>query len=100
MTLSTRIAALTGPDRAIDIDIGAAIYPSGVNWIECPQFTLSIDTANTLMPDGWQIASIERNWEGDWEVVMVDEHEDLHHMAIAKTECLARCAAALKARGL
>ena len=56
MTLSQRIAALTGPDRAIDAEIGDLVGDVGNDkfWPIYKEYTESIDAAITLVQPAMQ----------------------------------------------
>ena len=57
-----RLAAATGPDRELDVEIARACGysgdfgwftpPGGGRLVRCPKFTASIDAALTLLPEG------------------------------------------------
>lgn len=69
-----------------------------------PAYTSSLDTALTLVPEGWRTLWAEdlrsiSQW--DWALCPTDEDSDTEHAeARAPTPALALCIAALKARGL
>jgi len=129
MTLSDRVAALTGPDREVDALIAGfirmplplsgnpkldtpekwAAEALALRW-NVPRFTASMDAAMTLVPEGWrgrifvgnQTMAIE-GFGGPHGAFFTPS--DKWEPENAKSELcwspvLAVCAAALRARGL
>ena len=121
MTLSQRIAALSAPDRVMDVAIeltrpDVLPHPNGLNdgyvlsgpnnaehgggqGYLAPCYTASIDAAVRLIPEDWQLRVIT-NHRARFQVHLIRRGRWDSVSADAQTECLARCAAALKARGL
>jgi hypothetical protein len=68
------------------------------------EYTTSIDAAVTLAPEWWRVAHLEQYLArtGDWGVTLKaynpSSGDNAYATAIAKTEAMARCAAALRAR--
>lgn len=67
---------------------------NGKSFYEPPRYTTSIDAADSLRPDGWTIEV--GNINGVWECEIAKKGT-AYIEALAKTEPLARCIAALKA---
>ena len=72
--LAERIEAAEGADRALDVAIALAtggvnaigndiLWPSGFR-LPCPCYTVSIDAALTLVPEGWDSVRIGRLDDG------------------------------------
>ena len=115
--LSTRVAALSGPDRAVDAEIAEAIgwlyapicpeldchgidrsqlFRSIRSTALCPRFTASLDAAMTLLPSHGAFVLTAHSKTSLARVVAPGKKG----VEVAATPALALCAAALKARGL
>lgn len=119
MTLSGRIAAAQGPDRALDAEIALAtgwaleVYGDHRNgdiymWFNncvrhkpgLPHFTSSVDAALTLVPEGcdWMKCLDER---GNTVIAICDSGGyELGRAIYTGNDAQAIAAAAMKARGL
>jgi hypothetical protein len=140
MTLIERLQGATGPDRALDAEIelsrrrflfgaaavaGIVIAPGG--WlaggnnpqpIAAPHYTGSLDSAMTLVPEGWrwlvqsrgqdEAGCFARLESPDFDCVYVEagDHRSFDVTsgrdisATSATPAIALCIAALKARGI
>lgn len=105
--LIERLEKTTGPDRELDIALGAFIpEPRAFNLTDkvlrngkhvCPEFTRSIDDALTLVPKGWNDRFGLLNTARDKWVASI-EAENGGGVGNARTAAVAICIAALKAR--
>lgn len=107
--LALRIEALDGPDRLMDVEVenflGLAKFkrqPEGFGDADMirikPMFlTSSLDAAASLMPEGWTVHEIAQGGYGAF--VKASDGNWNGIQATAKTECLARLAAAVRAHG-
>lgn len=97
--LADRVEAATGPDRSIDHLIGAAIGWRDEHTIldPVPMFTASVHAAKSLNP-GWVWMGINEHPDATWSCSLGHAQFEEPVYGIAKTEELARTAAALKAR--
>lgn len=62
---------------------------------QIPHYTSSVDSALTLVPEGWWVHRAEER-TGHWEWTLTDSEE--HALGDAATPALALCIAALRAR--
>ncbi len=112
--LVARIEAATGPDRDIDREIaplvgirvvdeghpiGVCYYDQNGAFVPLPRFTASIDTALTLVPEGWTGIIPVRGGRGE-DAWLWPENGTMNkgYRVTAATPALALCSAALKAR--
>jgi len=109
MTLSDRVAAASGPDRELDLAIERAVgtytafshYRMGDD--DCEEYvptryTASIDSAMTLVPEGWFWTTATTPLRGGYGRLI--DREGYQACAQAATPALALTAAALKSRNL
>ena len=98
LDLADRCEKAAGPDRQIDVDILFEVVWEGQGH-EPPQtpFTASIDAALTLVPEGWSKRQYGTDGFSDSPCYATLTYDALR-FARAKTEPLAICAAALRAR--
>ena len=112
-TLSDRMAALRGPNRAMEWDIAVAAGVrsadekpyvwAGVDQMQfvkgVPRYLSSIDAALTLMPDGCypQFSKVSEN---EWHVHLGFANRAVGIVAKAPTLAIAICVVALRERGL
>lgn len=119
MTLSQRIASMTGPDRAVDAEVAVALGLLEPEWAaecvawgdqelhpECPahgalpRFTASLDAAMSVVPERWNWAVAVSMDEGFMAGLQRGDPFFEHHDACAATPALALLSAAMQARGL
>jgi hypothetical protein len=96
LELAERCEAATDADIELDLDITKALGLAGRSALTLTRFTASIDAALTLVPEGWdrQVAYWART--GLARAWLVRDGKTTE--GNAKTEALAICAAALRAR--
>ena len=106
LNLALRVEALSGPERHVDADIAEALgwhQYSGDNWIgplgqiAVPSYTVSLDAAMTLVPEGcgWSLA--QATYEKSYGCIESGDDRTPDLEARAATPALALCAAALRA---
>lgn len=112
--LVARVEAAMGADRELDAAIARIIgwrTPAGFytgegeplgfdpcnNVAELPRYTASLDAAASLVLEGWRVRSLAY-WPGlrEWHTTL-ETMDDKRASGTAKTEPLARAAAALRA---
>ncbi len=85
--------------RELDAEIFRATGWEGVNMAYVPEFGTSLDAAVTLVPEGWHTSLIMHHMlTSQWEHVLRRDRNADCEQGWAKTEAMARCAAALRAR--
>lgn len=106
-SLITRLEAATGPDRELDLDIHVAIW--GDNNLRAlgidtaPNYTASLDTARSLVPEGWSwfTGEFSKRVNHPAQAQLLNGSADpKEHRAYAATPAIALTIAALKARGV
>lgn len=116
MTLPQRIAALEGPDRAVDAEVAVALgwqrLPDS-DWFtppnltvrhhisELPRWTASLDAAMSVVPEGcltWHTGKHLKTSGGIGYIVMPGVVDPFY--VVAATPALALLSAAMQARGL
>lgn len=112
--LAERVEALEGPDKGLDREIFDAVtggvfkpenaqYWHAVSWSErqANHFTASLDTAMTLVPDGWTYQAFQgpSGQPHKWTLVRIGASDQKYTEAKAKaaTPALALTAATLRA---
>ncbi len=91
------------PSKLLDCDIERAISglgpDAGIRMDWTADYTTSLDAAVTLVPEGWRTANIAQGpiKYPSWACELFGAIEGIAH-GYAKTEVMARCAAALRAR--
>ena len=105
LSLAEQCEGAAGPSRDIDLSIMRYAMNIGGPSDTAERYTASIDAALTLVPEGCEYRLERRHSKGMhpayasiWSVGGrdIDHHDNAH----GKTEALAICAAALKARAL
>lgn len=99
--LAERVESLSGPDKGIDADIGAAMHSLGWHAADClASFTASLDAATSVFPAETMYRSGHSALAPDPSMFFCDavlpDGTDVHSLAL--TEPNARLAAALRAR--
>ncbi len=85
------------------VQFGSVVWrdPHHHDHVTVPDFTTSLDSAVTLVPEGWVVSDLCQTYETarDWHVALwqIGAVESQVY-GDAKTEPMARCAAALRAR--
>jgi hypothetical protein len=107
--LLARVLEGTGPDRELDGDLAEALQVGGNPWkhegdgwisvhgfgCQAAMFTQSLDSALTLVPEGWTWA---RYHGGTFECAVLDDRRVLFERGEAATPARALIAVCLKAR--
>jgi len=96
--LLKRLQALAAPCREVDNLIGVAVGNKNLDWgMSHPKFTASIDSAMTLVPEGWQGSMF---WP-DCQVCLVNPADPIQAVTgFAAAPAIALCIAALKAKAI
>ena len=105
--LLAKLEAATGPSFALDEAVALAF---GWQWGDGipPAYTVSVDRAMTLVPDGWVVAELQQNYYSEggelnslcWTagVVCGWKYGQAKYNERIKTAALALCIAAVRAR--
>jgi len=95
--LADKIEALEGPSREVDAEIERELA-IGCQWTTPARYTASSDAAMTLVPE-WYVAIHKWVYPDHASVAIFgDEDGDNLYRGRGRTEALALCAAALRAR--
>lgn len=99
--LSNRVMALEGPSFAIEQEIGRLINPQATRLSVFPAYTVDLNAAMSLVPEGWGVMlHVSENGLHSNVCLARSYPTNLAAYGEAKSPALALCAAALKARGL
>jgi hypothetical protein len=118
LALADRCEQAAGPDRELDQDITKLLVPNnathiyrsrrgwsffvydsgkGIEWFENQPYTVSLDAAVTLVPEGWRWWVNSSPFGRCW-LVANDQIADKAQSEKCATPALALCAAALRAK--
>lgn len=98
--LIVKLEKLPGPDAQIDDAIQELCVPRGLQTIQAPRYTKSIDDAMTLVPEGWNRRLSETDAGKWWSELREGYETSYNRVALASnapSPAIALCIAALRA---